>query len=38
VDVYLKISLGGESSPTDCAGKRLLPGVSAFMNLQGTGR
>lgn len=35
---HLQVALGGEGSPTDGAGKGLLPGVGALVDLQGAGR
>lgn len=35
---HLEVSFGGEGSPTDGAGKGLLPGVGALVDLQGAGR
>lgn len=35
---HLQVPFGGEGSPTDGAGKGLLPGVGALVDLQGAGR
>lgn len=35
---HLQVPFGGEGSPTDGAGKGLLPSVGALVDLQGAGR